>query len=221
MAASTPATPSRVSTPRSRGTGIGCGAGANALREEIELVRGASHAFDLGWLSGRPPDPGVFRLGADQLRCPGNAGRLRRKCTSAARLRRRHPRTSRTEEDAFTGFVFKIQANMDPQHRDRIAFLRICSGRLSARHESSATFGWVARSRSPTPSPSWPPSASMPMPPIRATSSACTTTAPSASATPSPRARTSLHWRARLCPGTVPARPIARSVEDEGAAKGA
>jgi peptide chain release factor 3 len=32
-------------------------------------------------------------------------------------------------EPAFSGFVFKIQANMDPQHRDRIAFLRICSGR--------------------------------------------------------------------------------------------
>ena len=30
----------------------------------------------------------------------------------------------------FTGFVFKIQANMDPQHRDRMAFLRICSGRF-------------------------------------------------------------------------------------------
>ena len=30
--------------------------------------------------------------------------------------------------DSFSGFVFKIQANMDPQHRDRIAFLRICSG---------------------------------------------------------------------------------------------
>jgi len=31
-------------------------------------------------------------------------------------------------EKAFTGFVFKIQANMDPKHRDRIAFLRVCSG---------------------------------------------------------------------------------------------
>ena len=30
-----------------------------------------------------------------------------------------------------TGFVFKIQANMDPNHRDRIAFLRVCSGRLT------------------------------------------------------------------------------------------
>jgi peptide chain release factor 3 len=32
-------------------------------------------------------------------------------------------------EKRFSGFVFKIQANMDPQHRDRIAFLRVCSGR--------------------------------------------------------------------------------------------
>jgi peptide chain release factor 3 len=41
-------------------------------------------------------------------------------------------------ETAFSGFVFKIQANMDPKHRDRIAFLRICSGRyvpaMKARH---------------------------------------------------------------------------------------
>ena len=36
----------------------------------------------------------------------------------------------RPEEPAMTGFVFKIQANMDPKHRDRIAFLRVCSGTL-------------------------------------------------------------------------------------------
>jgi peptide chain release factor 3 len=35
-------------------------------------------------------------------------------------------------DDAFTGFVFKIQANMDPRHRDRIAFVRICSGRFES-----------------------------------------------------------------------------------------
>jgi len=34
------------------------------------------------------------------------------------------------ESEAFTGFVFKIQANMDPKHRDRIAFVRICSGKF-------------------------------------------------------------------------------------------
>ncbi|MEO5589623.1 MAG: EF-Tu/IF-2/RF-3 family GTPase, partial [Gemmatimonadaceae bacterium] len=33
---------------------------------------------------------------------------------------------------AFTGFVFKIQANMDPRHRDRVAFLRVCSGMFEA-----------------------------------------------------------------------------------------
>ena len=35
-------------------------------------------------------------------------------------------------DSAFTGFVFKIQANMDPKHRDRIAFVRVCSGRFEA-----------------------------------------------------------------------------------------
>lgn len=39
-------------------------------------------------------------------------------------------RTVETDEDQFSGFVFKIQANMDPKHRDRMAFLRICSGRF-------------------------------------------------------------------------------------------
>ena len=36
------------------------------------------------------------------------------------------------ESEDFTGFVFKIQANLDPKHRDRIAFVRICSGRFEA-----------------------------------------------------------------------------------------
>ena len=34
-------------------------------------------------------------------------------------------------EDSLSGFVFKIQANMDPAHRDRIAFLRVCSGKYT------------------------------------------------------------------------------------------
>jgi peptide chain release factor 3 len=34
-------------------------------------------------------------------------------------------------EDRFSGFVFKIQANMDPRHRDRVAFVRVCSGRFT------------------------------------------------------------------------------------------
>jgi peptide chain release factor 3 len=54
---------------------------------------------------------------------------------------RPQPTTTRAvnpHEPRFTGFVFKIQANMDPQHRDRVAFLRVCSGRyqrgLRVRH---------------------------------------------------------------------------------------
>ncbi len=34
--------------------------------------------------------------------------------------------------DEFSGFVFKIQANMDKAHRDRVAFVRICSGKMTA-----------------------------------------------------------------------------------------
>jgi peptide chain release factor 3 len=48
---------------------------------------------------------------------------------------RPRPTTTRAVEPGepgLTGFVFKIQANMDPKHRDRIAFLRICSGRYQA-----------------------------------------------------------------------------------------
>ena len=46
-------------------------------------------------------------------------------------------RASPTEEK-FTGVVFKIQANMDPAHRDRVAFVRVASGRFRARHEGEA-----------------------------------------------------------------------------------
>jgi peptide chain release factor 3 len=40
--------------------------------------------------------------------------------------------TVQPDDEVFTGFVFKIQANMDPKHRDRIAFVRVCSGRFEA-----------------------------------------------------------------------------------------
>ncbi len=96
--------------------------------EEIELVRGASHAFDLeAFLAGRL-SPVFFgtALGNFGVRemldqfvewAPGPQDRD----TTGRRVA--------ATEEAFSGFVFKIQANMDPRHRDRIAFLRICSGR--------------------------------------------------------------------------------------------
>jgi peptide chain release factor 3 len=40
------------------------------------------------------------------------------------------PRNVRADEDKVTGFVFKVQANMDPKHRDRVAFFRVCSGQF-------------------------------------------------------------------------------------------
>src|SRR4029078_2730424 len=42
-----------------------------------------------------------------------------------------HEGTVAPTEERFTGFVFKIQASMDPRHRDRVAFVRVCSGRFT------------------------------------------------------------------------------------------
>lgn len=47
----------------------------------------------------------------------------------APRIQAAEPRDVKPDEPKFTGFVFKIQANMDKNHRDRIAFFRICSGK--------------------------------------------------------------------------------------------
>lgn len=103
------------------------GAYADDVREEIELVRGATHEFDLEeYLAGRQT-PVFFgtALGNFGVRemldgfvewAPPPLGR-------AADVRHVAP-----HEPQFSGFVFKIQANMDPKHRDRIAFMRICSG---------------------------------------------------------------------------------------------
>ncbi|MGM0675417.1 MAG: peptide chain release factor 3 [Spirochaetota bacterium] len=48
----------------------------------------------------------------------------------APRARSTSSREVSPQEDSFSGFVFKIHANLDPKHRDRIAFLRVCSGRF-------------------------------------------------------------------------------------------
>ena len=114
------------------------GAGrAEALREEIELVRGASHAFDAEeYLAGRLA-PVFFGSALTNF----GVQEMLDGFVEHAPPPRPHATASReiaAEEEAFTGFVFKIQANMDPQHRDRIAFLRVCSGcyqpGMKARH---------------------------------------------------------------------------------------
>ncbi|HEY0962957.1 MAG TPA: peptide chain release factor 3 [Pseudomonadales bacterium] len=100
---------------------------ADDFRDEIELVRGASHAFDLDdYLKGKQT-PVFFgtalgNFGVEELLdhfVDWAPAPLPRATTT---------RTVQPAEPAFSGFVFKIQANMDPKHRDRIAFMRICSG---------------------------------------------------------------------------------------------
>jgi peptide chain release factor 3 len=97
------------------------------LRDELELVQGASHPFDAdAYLAGRQTPvffgSAVNNFGVQLLldffveHAP------------APKARATTTREVAPLEGRLTGFVFKIQANMDPMHRDRVAFMRICSG---------------------------------------------------------------------------------------------
>jgi peptide chain release factor 3 len=104
------------------------GDGYDDFVEEVELVRGASHAFDLdAYLAGKLT-PVFFGTAL------GNFGVREMldhfvQWAPAPLDRDAQQRGVAARESGFTGFVFKIQANMDPRHRDRIAFMRVCSGR--------------------------------------------------------------------------------------------
>ncbi len=108
--------------------------GAAALRElrdELELVQGASHPFDRGaYLAGRQA-PVFFGSAVNNF---GVQPLLDFFVEHAPAPRPRATTTRPVDpaEENFSGFVFKIQANMDPQHRDRVAFLRVCSGHYEA-----------------------------------------------------------------------------------------
>ncbi|HHH46145.1 MAG TPA: peptide chain release factor 3 [Thiotrichales bacterium] len=100
---------------------------AAELREEVELVRGASHAFDPEAYLRAEQTPVFFGSAINNF----GVQELLDAFVEYAPAPLPHPAAQREvhpSEPAFTGFVFKIQANMDPQHRDRIAFLRVCSG---------------------------------------------------------------------------------------------
>ncbi len=103
---------------------------AEIYRAEVELVRGASHGFDLAEYRAGRLTPVYFgsainNFGVRELldgfvsHAPG------------PRPRATASREVNPSEEKLTGFVFKIQANMDPQHHDRIAFVRLCSGRYT------------------------------------------------------------------------------------------
>lgn len=101
---------------------------AQALRDEIDLVKGASHEFDkAAYLAGKQT-PVFF---GSALSTFGVKQMLNLFAEDAPAPMPRATKTREVEatEEKFSGFVFKIQANMDPAHRDRIAFLRICSGK--------------------------------------------------------------------------------------------
>lgn len=99
----------------------------NDLREEIKLVRGASHTFDkTEYLAGRLT-PVYFGSALSHF---GVKEMLDEFILSAPapQPQQAEQRLVQADEKQLTGFVFKIQANMDRRHHDRIAFLRICSG---------------------------------------------------------------------------------------------
>ena len=104
------------------------GSYAEELRETLELVLGASNEFNLEEFLAGELTPVFFgtamgNFGVDHMLdglvqwAPKPQGRETSERTVVA------------DEQKFSGFVFKIQANMDPKHRDRIAFCRIVSGK--------------------------------------------------------------------------------------------
>ena len=101
---------------------------AGSFREEVDLVRGALPPFDASAYLGGTQTPVHFgsalaNFGVQELLHSFVAHAPPPQPRQATR------RLVQPDEAALAGFVFKIQANMDPGHRDRIAFLRLCSGR--------------------------------------------------------------------------------------------
>jgi peptide chain release factor 3 len=100
---------------------------AAKLREEVEMARGLCPPFDLtayreGHLTPVFFGSAINNFGVREL-IDGLA-----ELAPPPRPYKAGERMIAPEEDKVSGFVFKIQANMDPKHRDRIAFMRLCSG---------------------------------------------------------------------------------------------
>ena len=104
---------------------------AEELRDEIELVRGASHALDLEAYMRGELTPVFFGSAINNF---GVSELLDAFVNYAPPpiARKTRQRVVEANEEKFSGFVFKVQANMDPAHRDRVAFMWVCSGRYKA-----------------------------------------------------------------------------------------
>ncbi len=102
---------------------------ANQLREDVELIEGVYPEFDVeAYLRGEVAPvffgSAVNNFGVQELLdCFIHIAPIPRK-------RNNEDREVLPEENKFSGFIFKIHANIDPRHRNRIAFLRVCSGKF-------------------------------------------------------------------------------------------
>lgn len=99
------------------------------LKMEVELVQGASNPFVLEEFLAGSLTPVFFGSAINNFGVREVLNALL-EWAQPPLGRDATVRQVQPGEQAFSGFVFKIQANMDPAHRDRIAFLRVCSGRF-------------------------------------------------------------------------------------------
>jgi len=106
------------------------GSQADELREEIELIEGAANTFELDHYLKGNQTPVFFGSAINNFGVKEMLDAFVEMAPSPG------PRAAVTREVSpyekpFSGFAFKIQANMNPAHRDRIAFIRICSGKFT------------------------------------------------------------------------------------------
>jgi len=103
---------------------------AEKMVEDASLIEGASPRFDFETYRGGHQSPVYF---GSALKKFGVRELLRGLAAFAPppRVQKAVPRDVMPSDPAVTGFVFKVQANMDPNHRDRVAFLRLCSGKFT------------------------------------------------------------------------------------------
>ncbi len=101
---------------------------AQQLRDELELVKGASNEFDLTAFLNGELTPVFFGTALGNFGVDHFLDGLTQ-WAPAPQARQTDSRLVESSEQKLTGFVFKIQANMDPKHRDRVAFMRVVSGK--------------------------------------------------------------------------------------------
>jgi len=97
------------------------------LRSEIELLDGAGNEFDMELISAGKLSPVFFGTALVDFGVTVFLEHFLKMSPSPGARKTTTGEVKPTDE-FFSGFIFKIQANMNPAHRDRLAFLRICSG---------------------------------------------------------------------------------------------